>query len=497
MPEDLDKVIEEGEAGLEPIADEDCIIGLKYYVGDVIDLAGYGNYQHWLMVLCGAVWMADAMEMMLMSFILEAVKKEWDLSDTMEANIMTFTFLGMLVGAYAWGYFSDRYGRRLGYLATALFTAVFGLASSACPNVYALIICRFLVGLGLGGAPVAFSLFAEFVPTNCRGQTLILLEGLFWSGGALLEAMLAWIVLGSGFGWRVLLVVSTIPLMCICLFYPQLPESPRWLSLQNRGPEAVKVLQDVIKSNKKGEPIAIPEVFEIEIPKDLQPAKIQDLFVPALRLTTILLWIIWIVCVLTYYGIVMVIPMYFKANGENEYLSAFVNTIAEFPGLFLAVFLIDRAGRKMTQVYLFTIAAVCTLGMAFLGLPNSILTVLGLGARMGYNGAFAAVYVYTPEVYPTKVRTTGLGCASALGRIAGMITEHIALLGRCPESNLRCSNLAIPVIIYGVGAFLAASASYMLPIETSGVQLLDEAVEEPNEAATEGGTTFEALKEVE
>lgn len=177
VPEDL-----EGESLKASVTDSEGVIvleaGSEINVGDVIDAAGYGMYQHGLMFLCGAVWMADAMEMMLMSFLLPRVRDEWNLTDTEEADIMTFTFLGMLIGAYVWGIFSDKYGRRMGYLATAAFTCMFGLSSAFCSDVVQLTVCRFFVGLGLGGAPVAFSLFAEFVPTAQRGQTLILLEGL-------------------------------------------------------------------------------------------------------------------------------------------------------------------------------------------------------------------------------------------------------------------------------------------------------------------------------
>merc|ERR1712216_226889 len=253
-----------------------------------------------------------------MSFLLPHVKEDWDLKPVEEANIMTFTFLGMLLGAYIWGFLSDRYGRRFGYLGTTLFTAIFGLASAACPNVYTLTACRFFVGLGLGGAPVAFSLFCEFVPTAARGQTLILLEGLFWSGGAVLEALLAWCVLGSGLSWRWLLVFSALPLFIVCAFYCQLPESPRWLTLQNRESDAVVILKSVMATNAKpgtaaAEKIAdMPDSFELAMPSDTEPATVCDLFTPPLMMTTTLLWIIWTANVLTYYGIVLVIPMYFK-----------------------------------------------------------------------------------------------------------------------------------------------------------------------------------------
>jgi len=238
--------------------------------------------------------------------------------------------------------------------------------------------------------------------------------------------------------------------------------------MTNQEEEAVKILKDVAATNWKFKPgCPVPDDFGLVMPETENNASFMDLFSPELRLTTTLLWIIWAANVLTYYGIVLVIPMYFEGNGENKYMSAFLNTMAELPGLFCAVMLIDRAGRRMTQFYLFVEAAICTLLMAWLSLPNSILFILAMGARMGYSGAFLATYVYTPEVYPTSVRTTGLGAASALGRIAGMLTDHVAVLGH--------TSLVIPVVIYGVVALISATAAWFLPIETGGAQLSDSA----------------------
>ena len=92
--------------------------------------------------------------------------------------------------------------------------------------------------------------------------------------------------------------------------------------------------------------------------------------------------------------------------------------------------------------------------------------VFAMGARMGYSGSFLATYVYTPEVYPTSGRCVGLGAASAMGRIAGMITGHVAVLGH--------QNLVLPCLIYGVCSLVAAAAAYVLPIETGGAQLSDD-----------------------
>lgn len=106
-----------------------------------------------------------------------------------------------------------------------------------------------MVGLGLGGLHVAFSLFLEFVPTNRRGVYAILVQA-FWTIGALFEAGLAWAVLPP-LGWRAMLAFSTVPLCILLVFYPFLSESPRYLAAKGKTLKAEKILARVAKWNKR------------------------------------------------------------------------------------------------------------------------------------------------------------------------------------------------------------------------------------------------------
>lgn len=141
--------------------------------------------------------------------------------------------MGIFLGAFVWGVIADRYeplisrarnaiheltrwynsfGRKIGYLVTALFTSVrksdrafvtrvfliliiystpVGFASTAAGNLATMCILRGLLGFGIGGAPVAFSMYTEFLPAKNRGIVLVCFEG-FWTFGILLEAGLAW-----------------------------------------------------------------------------------------------------------------------------------------------------------------------------------------------------------------------------------------------------------------------------------------------------------------
>ncbi|KAL8209410.1 hypothetical protein R6Q57_006142 [Mikania cordata] len=139
----------------------------------------------------GLGWIAEAMEMMLLSFVGPTIQREWGLSSSEESLISTVTFVGMLVGAYVWGIVSDSYGRKKGFLGASTVTSVAGLLSAFASNYTSLLILRCFIGVGLGCGHVFSSWFLEFVPTAKRGTWMVVFAT-FWTIGTIIEAWLAW-----------------------------------------------------------------------------------------------------------------------------------------------------------------------------------------------------------------------------------------------------------------------------------------------------------------
>lgn len=279
--------------------------GPVFSLGQAIDALGFGRFQLRVMVLCGGVYAADAMEAMLLSFIIPAAKREWQLSSGVDGAIGAVVFLGMFVGAHVWGMYADRAGRRRAILAVLLFTFVFGLASSVSPDVWTLLVLRGLVGAGIGGAPVAFSLFAEYLPTSTRGRQLMLFE-LWWTAGVCLESGLAWLVMGDSAGendadddaepgpWRWLLFWSSVPLFLLTLAYPLLPESARYLEVSHQHDAAERQLAAVAAANRRPLPPGRLRRGASALPAGGKGTSgVRALLQPGLRRTTLLLWVVW------------------------------------------------------------------------------------------------------------------------------------------------------------------------------------------------------------
>jgi putative MFS transporter len=209
---------------------------LEYTVEDAIESYGVGRSTIICVCICGFYWSADACEMMLMSFILPAVRLEFGISSTLEALVASFVFFGVATGTFVWGFVADRVGRRPVVCITALLSGLVGAASAFAPNIYVLLAMRFVLGVVLGGAPVAFALTSEFVAARLRGR-LMIYYNLFWTFGTVGESILAFYVMPywGEHAWRYLLALSSVPCMIVGVCaYPLLFESPRYLFTTGR-----------------------------------------------------------------------------------------------------------------------------------------------------------------------------------------------------------------------------------------------------------------------
>ncbi|CAK7345863.1 unnamed protein product [Dovyalis caffra] len=155
-----------------------------YTLDEALASVGFGKFQALLLAYAGLGWFAEAMEVMILSFVGPAVKSEWNLSPGQESLLTTAVFSGMLVGAYSWG---------LGLLGMTLLSSGAGFLSPFSPNYASLVILRCFVGIGLGGATVFSSWFVEFVPASNRGTRMVLLS-MFWAFGTIFESALAWVL---------------------------------------------------------------------------------------------------------------------------------------------------------------------------------------------------------------------------------------------------------------------------------------------------------------
>lgn len=434
-------------------------------VSEALDRIGWGRFQRKLMWICGASWAADAMEVLLIGFAIPSLIADWGISRAQGGQLASSLFLGMLVGAWMWGMLSDYIGRKFGFVATIAIDSLFGLLSAFAPNFLILLILRFFTGLGVGGTlPVDYAIFGEYLPTKNRGRYLVYLES-FWALGTIVAAGLAWIIVPQfpQIGWRYLLAASAVPGLIVIWIRRSVPESPRFLMVQGKEDEARKVLLSVAKENN----------IEIQINKlSTEPMRkqmpLKTIFQGQFLSQTIMMTFTWFLISLGYYGLFVWLPGIFRAQGFTflaTYQATFLLALAQLPGYFSAAWLVERWGRVRTLGLYLIGAAIATYIFAVTTNLTGILTASVLMSFFAL-GAWGALYAYTPELYPTSARGTGMGWAGGIARIAGVIAP---ILG----ARLLDVNLVLALTIYAVTFALAGGIVLSVGHETKGKPLAD------------------------
>jgi putative MFS transporter len=372
--------------------------------------------------------MFDAMDIGLLSFVLVALAQEWGLSQGQVGVAISVGLFGMFVGAAVSGSLSDRYGRKAVLLATMLVYSIATGLSALVWGYGALLVLRFVTGLGLGGElPVASTLVAEVAPARRRGRMLVLLES-FWAYGWILAALIGYLVVPD-YGWRIAFLIGAFPALYVLVLRRSLPESPRYLLRQGRVDEAREAAASfgVELGDRADDEAARGK------PGDVGPASgLGALWAGGYARRTSMLWILWFGMVFSYYGIFTWLPQILVTAGY-EVASSFgfvlLITLAQIPGYFSAAYLVEKWGRKPTLVsYLLSSAAAALLfGLRGLGADASGAEILLWGSLVSFFnlGAWGVLYGYTPELYPTHARGSGAGWAAGVGRLGGIAGPYL------------------------------------------------------------------------
>ena len=390
-----------------------------------LDSQPLGTGHRRITILAGLGWMFDAMDIGLLSFVLVAIAREWNLSQAQVGSAISVGLFGMFLGALVAGTLADRYGRKPIMLATLiLYSAATGLTALAW-GYGVLLILRFITGLGLGGElPVASTLVAEIAPARHRGRLVVLLES-FWAYGWILAAVLGYLVVPR-YGWRAAFLLGALPALYVFVLRRSLPESPRFLLRQGRHEEArlaaaqVGVVGDV--------------ALEDDPTRNGQGrGALQQLWAAQYGRRTVMLWLLWFGMVFSYYGIFTWLPQILTREQGYGLQTSFgfvlLITLAQVPGYFSAAVLVERWGRKPTLVSYLLACAVATLlfGLRGLGADASREELLLWGSLVSFFnlGAWGVVYAYTPELYPTAIRGSGTGWAAGVGRVGGIVGPYL------------------------------------------------------------------------
>src|SRR5918995_93002 len=380
----------------------------------VLRAADFTPFHRKAVAITGIAWTFVAMEILLIGFTLPLFGSIWNLSATWLGWIGASALAGSLVGSLLFGRVADRMGRKRIFQASILWYSVFTALTALAWGPASLFALRFLAGIGLGGMLVVDpSLLAEYLPPQRRGRFLVLLD-FFWPVGLLMAVGLSWVFLERVDGaWRWLFVAAALPAFLAAVVRRALPESPYWLARRGRLAEAAGVLGGITGHSVDSESLAVTE----------EPSSSpRELFGPRLRATSAVIVLVWIALNVSYYGLFIWLPGVLGAQGTvalNVYVLLALVALAQFPGYAASLWLVEAWGRKPTLAAFLALGGVSALTFALA--QSTTVYVAALFFVGFFNlGAWGAVYPYTSELFPTRLRSSAFGMVEGVGKGAAI-----------------------------------------------------------------------------
>ncbi len=383
------------------------------------------RYHRQLLVISGLGYMFDQMDLQIIGTSVTALSISWELNYITTGYILGAGFIGLFTGAIIVGLLSDYFGRKKMFQFTFLLFTLSSALAAFTQNSSQLILCRFVIGIGLGGElPVVASLISELVPSHARGRYLSILNA-FNAVGALAAAGIGYLIVPANWGplagWQLAFLTCSIPAFYVWIIRRNLPESPRWLEARGRRLEALCVIEGI--ENRTGHPDRNPAELIVTQKSDRNSSPLRELFSTRFIRETVVTCLLWGCAYFVFYALLAWLPSLLVAQGYTVPQSLRINlflSVMFLPGALTVSRLIEKLGRKRV-VGIFTFTTMISL-LAW-GYSNAIQETLIWGSIAYFSGAgmLNAIASYTAELFATRIRGTGMGLASAVGRFSSFV----------------------------------------------------------------------------
>jgi putative MFS transporter len=407
-------------------------------------------------LVMGSATFFDAFNALSLAFVLPTLIRLWHISPKQSGLLISASYVGQLAGALVFSALAERVGRIRGTTAAIAIMSIMSFGCAMAGNFPTLLACRLLQGIGVGGEmPVAATYINELSRAHGRGRFFLLYEMIFPLGLMATGQIGAWLV--PAYGWNAIFLLGGIPGLLITFLVAQLPESPRWLISKGRIREAEAIVEKIEASTDRRVPAAAIS-STASTSSLMRRGRWSELLSKTYRGRTMIVWTLWA-------------SAFFVANGLNNWMPSLYNTVyhlslrqslraasmtnvAQVVVLLVCAFSIDRIGRRIWTVVAFILGGGTLALLGIIG-AQKVLSVMIL-ATLGYGliGSINAVlYLYTPEIYPTRMRAIGTGLATSWLRIASAVGP--ALVGFMVDAKGIHSVFMMFAGISVVGAFAA------------------------------------------
>jgi len=385
-------------------------------------------YSRWHMqvtVILGVAIFFDSFDSLAIAYVLPAIIPAWHIPPEKIGGLISVANFGQALGALSFGWLAERYGRvTMARIAIALFAAT-SLACAFTQSYEQLFVCRFIEGIGLGGEiPVASTYISEILRADRRGGRFLTYQMIFPVG--LLGAGVAGAAVVPRLGWQWMFIIGAVPAVIALFLQRYCPESPRWLASKGRLGEAdaiVGAIEDIVS---RGGTTPLPPVSELAVQPLGKETRWQELFQGRYLSRTFLVWILWASSYVISYGLQGWIPTLYREVYhlplQQSLNYAIAGPAGSLLGSVICACVIDRVGRRYWFVVAFFLAAAGLIELWAFGAETALGMLIGYGFCQVWLGSMnMSIFLYTAEIYPTRMRALGVSWASFWLRMAATV----------------------------------------------------------------------------
>jgi putative MFS transporter len=368
----------------------------------------------------GSATFFDAFGALTIAFVLPSLIGLWKLTPGQIGTMISVGYVGQIFGAIFFGWLAERVGRTRSVACAMALDGIMSICCSFSGSFLQLAIFRTIQGCGLGGeVPVAAAYVNELCQAKGRGRFVMLYESLFSFG--VLGASLAGVILVPWLGWKSMFYVGGVPALILAGMVWALPESPRWLIGKGRFSEAEKLIAKLEASTPKRLEIPPSRIAALSVP--VTKTRWSEVLSPFYRRRTIIVWLLWAMTYFVYYGIGTWLPSLYrtvyKLSIANSLRLALIANVLLVVVVIIAGLLVDKVGRKAWFLGAFVVSAILMLALTLGGAATLAgVVILGSLTFAVLNSNATMLYLYTPEIYPTRMRAAGTGLATSFLRAA-------------------------------------------------------------------------------
>ncbi len=453
-----------------------------------LDVLHWSRFHTMITAVLGVGWLLDAFEVNIVGSVLGVIQTVFHLDATQASWVVSIWLIGIMIGAFVFGYLADRYGRKRLFIATLVMYSVFTVLTAFSPNYTFLMIFRFLTAIGVGAEYTAInSAISEFIPPKNRGKVNGLVMN-FWPIGAMIAALVNLFfinLLAVDIGWRVGFAFGAIAAIFVVWMRRSLPESPRWLLTKGRGQEADGIVREIEAQAGQANGAAIAAIA-------VDSKQAQPFFSQIMELATRYPGRLALGCILDlseafgYYGMftflaLAVLPAVNIPATQIPWFY-FLGNVGGLLGGLTMLTVIDRLGRKITVPMFYTLAAISAVLLApATGTKSGLIVLLTfMLANFFATGAWTSAYPTFSEIFPTHLRSTGIGLSVAVGRIGAAASAPLLIWIALGPTGIPGALVTL-ALLWLVGA-IAMIPWYFRGVEGAGTSL-ENMVSLPTEVA--------------